>query len=42
MANRSLPEDRKIEEWIKRRAEHWAARRMGASSEDIWEAKKLH
>lgn len=42
LANRGLSEERKEEEWIKRRAEHWAERRIGPSSEDIWEAKKLH
>jgi len=41
LANRSLSEERKEEEWVKRRAEHWAERRVGPSSEDIWEAKKL-
>ncbi|KAK9895948.1 hypothetical protein P389DRAFT_160550 [Cystobasidium minutum MCA 4210] len=42
LSNRSLSEERKEEEWIRRRAEHWAERRVGPSSEDIWEAKKLH
>lgn len=42
LSTRSLSEERKEEEWIRRRAEHWAERRVGPSSEDIWEAKKLH
>lgn len=42
LSTRSLSEERKEEEWIHRRAEHWAERRVGPSSEDIWEAKKLH
>ncbi|CAD6584725.1 MAG: hypothetical protein CYPHOPRED_002831 [Cyphobasidiales sp. Tagirdzhanova-0007] len=41
MANRSLSEEQKTEEWIKRRAEFWAVKRLESSSEEIWEAKKL-
>jgi hypothetical protein len=42
LSNRSLSEEQKTEEWIRRRAEHWAERRMAASSEDVWDAKQLH
>jgi hypothetical protein len=41
MSNRNLSEEVKTEEWIRRRAEHWAQRRMDSSSEEIWSAKKL-
>lgn len=41
MANRSLSEEQKTEEWVRRRAEFWAAKRLGPSSEDIWSAKQL-
>jgi hypothetical protein len=33
------PEDRRSE-WIRRRAEWWARRRLGKSSEDVWEARR--
>jgi len=26
--------------WVRRRAEWWAARRVGPSSEDVWEARE--
>ena len=42
LANRSSSEEEKTEDYIRRRAEHWAERRAGPSSEDIWKAKKLH
>lgn len=32
-------EDRK-ELWIKRRAEYWAKRRVGGSSEDVWSVRE--
>jgi hypothetical protein len=32
-------EDRK-ELWIKRRAEFWAKRRVGPSSEDVWDRRE--
>lgn len=40
MSIKSLPEERKDEVWIKRRAEWWAKRRQGKSSEDVWDARR--
>jgi hypothetical protein len=40
MSLKSLDEERKEEVWIRRRAEWWAGRRMGRSSEEVWDAKK--
>ncbi|GAA6020640.1 hypothetical protein JCM11491_001130 [Sporobolomyces phaffii] len=39
MSVKSLSEERKQEVWVKRRAEWWAQRRLGRSSEDVWDAK---
>lgn len=36
---KNLPEEKKEELWIRRRAEWWAERRMGRCSEDVWRAK---
>lgn len=36
---KNLPDEKKEELWILRRAEWWAERRLGRSSEDIWKAK---
>ena len=33
------PEERR-EAWIRRRAEWWAHRRLGKSSEDVWDIRK--
>ncbi|KXN85370.1 hypothetical protein AN958_11470 [Leucoagaricus sp. SymC.cos] len=33
------PEERR-EAWIKRRAEHWANRRLNKSSEDVWDIRE--
>lgn len=41
MSIKNLSEERKEEVWIKRRAEWWAGRRLGKSSEDVWTARKL-
>lgn len=40
MSVKSLPEDRKDEVWVQRRAEWWAKRRQGKSSEDVWDARR--
>ena len=32
------PEERRAA-WIRKRAEWWAGRRMGRSSEDVWDAR---
>ncbi|EJD42769.1 hypothetical protein AURDEDRAFT_67267 [Auricularia subglabra TFB-10046 SS5] len=37
MAFNSLSPERRREAWIQRRAEWWARRRLGRSSEDVWE-----
>ncbi|GAA5926207.1 EMI1 family protein [Sporobolomyces koalae] len=39
MSIKGLSEDKKEEVWIRRRAEWWAQRRLGRSSEDVWDAK---
>ncbi|GAA5961495.1 hypothetical protein JCM3765_003607 [Sporobolomyces pararoseus] len=39
MSIKSLSEEKKEEVWVKRRSEWWAERRMGRSSEDVWDAK---
>ncbi|GAA5849524.1 hypothetical protein JCM3766R1_000219 [Sporobolomyces carnicolor] len=39
MSVKGLSEERKEVVWIKRRAEWWAQRRLGRSSEDVWDAK---
>ncbi|KAI5889519.1 uncharacterized protein SCHCODRAFT_01158039 [Schizophyllum commune H4-8] len=33
------PDEERHDMWIRRRAEWWARRRMGKSSEDVWEAR---
>jgi hypothetical protein len=39
LSNKNLsPEDRR-DAWIRRRAEWWAHRRLGKSSEDVWEMR---
>jgi hypothetical protein len=40
MSVKGLSEEKKEEVWIRRRAEWWAERRLGKSSEDVWEARK--
>jgi hypothetical protein len=40
MSIKNLSEEKKEEVWIQRRAEWWAKRRMGKSSEDVWEARR--
>ncbi|KAA1476765.1 hypothetical protein DENSPDRAFT_843837 [Dentipellis sp. KUC8613] len=37
--NRMHPEERR-RAWIQHRAEWWARRRMGASSENVWEVRR--
>nr|ODN90608.1 hypothetical protein L203_01719 [Cryptococcus depauperatus CBS 7841] len=39
MSLKSEDPEGKRELWVKRRAEWWAKRRVGASSEDIWDRK---
>jgi hypothetical protein len=39
MSVKSLSEEKKEDVWVKRRAEWWAQRRLGRSSEDVWDAK---
>jgi hypothetical protein len=39
MSIKGLDEAKKEEVWVKRRSEWWAERRLGRSSEDVWEAK---
>ncbi|KAI5479163.1 hypothetical protein MNV49_004023 [Pseudohyphozyma bogoriensis] len=39
MSIKSVPPEQKDELWIKRRAEWWARRRLGKSSEDVWDAR---
>ncbi|KAK7472791.1 hypothetical protein VKT23_000899 [Stygiomarasmius scandens] len=36
---KSLEPDQYREAWIRRRAEWWAQRRLGKSSEDVWEMR---
>jgi hypothetical protein len=40
MSVKGLSEEKKEEVWIRRRAEWWAERRLGKSSEDVWEARR--
>lgn len=40
MSLKNLSPERKEEVWVQRRAEWWARRRMGRSSEDVWEARR--
>jgi hypothetical protein len=40
LANNSLTPDQKRDAWIRRRAEWWARRRLGRSSEDVWEYRR--
>ncbi|KAL5528043.1 hypothetical protein ACEPAF_7179 [Sanghuangporus sanghuang] len=37
---RSLSPEEKRDAWIKRKAEWWATRRLGRSSEDVWDMRK--
>ncbi|GAA5897650.1 EMI1 family protein [Sporobolomyces salmoneus] len=39
MSVKGSSEEKKEEVWVKRRAEWWAERRLGRSSEDVWDAK---
>ncbi|KAK4052349.1 Oxysterol-binding protein 3 [Microbotryomycetes sp. JL201] len=39
MSIKSLPDDQKERVWVQRRAEMWAHRRLGPSSEDVWTAR---
>ncbi|KAL1748779.1 hypothetical protein HDZ31DRAFT_71354 [Schizophyllum fasciatum] len=39
MSNVWHPDDERHSMWIRRRAEWWARRRLGKSSEDVWEAR---
>lgn len=40
MSVKGLADDRRDEVWAHRRAEWWARRRLGKSSEDVWDARK--
>lgn len=40
MSVKGLSEERKEEVWVRRRAEWWARRRLGKSSEDVWDARQ--
>ncbi|BGP42168.1 hypothetical protein JCM10449v2_006173 [Rhodotorula kratochvilovae] len=40
MSIKNLSDDKKEEVWVRRRAEWWARRRLGKSSEDVWEARR--
>ncbi|GAA5840671.1 hypothetical protein JCM9279_007397 [Rhodotorula babjevae] len=40
MSIKNLDEEQKDEVWVRRRAEWWARRRLGRSSEDVWEARR--
>ncbi|GAA5985851.1 hypothetical protein JCM10908_006303 [Rhodotorula pacifica] len=40
MSIKGLSEERRDEVWVRRRAEWWARRRLGKSSEDVWEARR--
>ena len=37
---RALSAEERRVAWIQNRAEWWATRRMGGSSEDVWEVRK--
>jgi len=39
LSMRGLEPERRKEEWVRRRAEWWASRRMGPNSEDVWESR---
>lgn len=39
MSLKSEDPDGKRELWVKRRAEWWARRRVGVSSEDVWDVR---
>ncbi|KAL1701519.1 hypothetical protein EV121DRAFT_211955 [Schizophyllum commune] len=39
MSNVWHPDEERHDMWIRRRAEWWARRRLGKSSEDVWEAR---
>ncbi|GAA5889222.1 hypothetical protein JCM6882_000679 [Rhodosporidiobolus microsporus] len=39
MSVKGLSEEKKEEVWVRRRAEWWAERRLGKSSEDVWDAR---
>ncbi|TRM69878.1 hypothetical protein BD626DRAFT_475621 [Schizophyllum amplum] len=39
MSNVWQPDEDRHQQWIRRRAEWWAHRRLGKSSEDVWEAR---
>lgn len=40
MSIKSLHPEEKRDVWIRRRAEWWARRRLGKSSEDVWEMRR--
>ncbi|KAI0311709.1 hypothetical protein OF83DRAFT_1068362 [Amylostereum chailletii] len=40
MSNNRLHPEQKRDEWIHHRAEWWARRRLGASSENVWEIRR--
>ncbi|GAA5908156.1 hypothetical protein JCM5296_000520 [Sporobolomyces johnsonii] len=40
MSIKGLSEQKRDEVWVRRRAEWWARRREGRSSEDVWEARR--
>lgn len=40
MSVKGLADDRRDEVWAHRRAEWWARRRLGKSSEDVWDARR--
>ncbi|GAA5969483.1 hypothetical protein JCM11641_008130 [Rhodosporidiobolus odoratus] len=40
MSVKGLSEEKKEDVWVRRRAEWWAGRRLGKSSEDVWEARQ--
>ena len=40
MSMKSVEPEVKRQEWIRRRAEWWASRRVGKSSEDVWDVRK--
>ncbi|KAG1716398.1 hypothetical protein ID866_750 [Astraeus odoratus] len=39
MSLKSMHPEQKRDAWIRRRAEWWASRRMGKSSENVWEMR---
>jgi len=40
MSLKGVSEERKEEIWVERRSQWWAERRLGRSSEDVWEARR--